>query len=233
MGTAVESNSHFVIGHGDVGRHVDEITEDLARLGIAADRWGRSPILMVNVLCYSVIEFASGLSPNLTTLLILRAIFGIAMGGEWGVGGSLTMESIPPHARGFASGLLQSGYPTGYFLASIVYGLLFQYIGWRGMFMIGAEASSPGRPISARGLPRRSIGHQLRLQPYNCSAPGTDLFPLRRRTRAMIGTRRATRNPPHRTTRPPRGLGWLLDWLRSRDAQTLHRALRKLRRQKA
>jgi MFS transporter, SHS family, lactate transporter len=70
-------------------------------------------------------------------LLILRALFGIAMGGEWGVGASLTMESIPPHARGFVSGLLQSGYPAGYFLASIVYGLLFQYIGWRGMFMVG------------------------------------------------------------------------------------------------
>jgi MFS transporter, SHS family, lactate transporter len=105
--------------------------------GRAADRWGRRPTLMVDVLCYSIIEFASGFSPNLTALLILRAIFGIAMGGEWGVGASLTMESIPPHARGFVSGLLQSGYPTGYLLASIVYGLLFQYIGWRGMFMVG------------------------------------------------------------------------------------------------
>src|ERR1700728_3600982 len=105
--------------------------------GRAADRWGRRPTLMVDVLFYSVIEFASGFAPNLTALLILRAIYGIAMGGEWGVGASLTMESIPPHARGFVSGLLQSGYPTGYFLASIVYGLLFQYIGWRGMFMVG------------------------------------------------------------------------------------------------
>ena len=105
--------------------------------GRAADRWGRRPTLMVDVLFYSVIEFASGFSPDLTTLLILRAIYGIAMGGEWGVGASLTMESIPPHARGFVSGLLQSGYPSGYFLASIVYGLLFQYIGWRGMFMVG------------------------------------------------------------------------------------------------
>jgi SHS family lactate transporter-like MFS transporter len=105
--------------------------------GRAADRWGRRPTLMVNVLLYSIIEFASGFSPNLTVLLVLRAIFGIAMGGEWGVGASLTMESIPPHARGFVSGLLQSGYPTGYLLASIVYGLLFQYIGWRGMFMVG------------------------------------------------------------------------------------------------
>ena len=105
--------------------------------GRAADRWGRRPTLMVDVLLYAFIEFASGFSPNLMTLLILRAIFGIAMGGEWGVGASLTMESIPPQARGFVSGLLQSGYPTGYFLASIIYGLLFQYIGWRGMFMVG------------------------------------------------------------------------------------------------
>jgi SHS family lactate transporter-like MFS transporter len=105
--------------------------------GRAADRWGRRPTLMVDVLLYSTIEFASGFAPNLMSLLILRAIFGVAMGGEWGVGASLTMESIPPKARGLVSGLLQSGYPTGYFLASIVYGLLFQYIGWRGMFMVG------------------------------------------------------------------------------------------------
>jgi MFS transporter, SHS family, lactate transporter len=105
--------------------------------GRAADRWGRRPTLMVDVLLYSAIEFASGFAPNLTALLLLRAIFGIAMGGEWGVGASLTMESIPPRARGLISGLLQSGYPAGYFLASIVYGLLFQYIGWRGMFMVG------------------------------------------------------------------------------------------------
>src|SRR3984893_17049151 len=105
--------------------------------GRAADRWGRRPTLMVDVLLYSAIEFASGFAPNLTALLLLRAIFGIAMGGEWGVGASLTMESIPPRARGLISGLLQSGYPAGYFLASIVYGLLFQYIGWRCMFMVG------------------------------------------------------------------------------------------------
>ena len=105
--------------------------------GRAADRWGRRPVLMVNVLLYSAIEFASGLAPSLAALLVLRAIFGIAMGGEWGVGASLAMESIPSQARGFVSGLLQSGYPAGYFLASIVYGLLFQYIGWRGMFMVG------------------------------------------------------------------------------------------------
>jgi MFS transporter, SHS family, lactate transporter len=105
--------------------------------GRAADRWGRRPTLMVNILCYSALEFATAFSPNLTVLLILRSLYGIAMGGEWGVGASLTMESIPPQARGLVSGLLQSGYPCGYLLASIVYGVLFTTIGWRGMFMVG------------------------------------------------------------------------------------------------
>jgi MFS transporter, SHS family, lactate transporter len=105
--------------------------------GRAADRWGRRPTLMVDILLYSILEFASGFAPSLTVLIILRALYGVAMGGEWGVGASLTMETIPVHARGFVSGLLQSGYPTGYFMASIVYGVLFPYIGWRGMFMVG------------------------------------------------------------------------------------------------
>ena len=105
--------------------------------GRMADRFGRRPTLMVDILCYSLLAFASGFATNLTMLLILRGLFGIAMGGEWGVGASITMESIPIKARGLVSGLLQAGYPTGYFLASIVYGLFYQYIGWRGMFMIG------------------------------------------------------------------------------------------------
>jgi MFS transporter, SHS family, lactate transporter len=105
--------------------------------GRAADHWGRRPTLIVNVLLYSILEFACAFAPNLTVLLILRALYGIAMGGEWGVGASLAMESIPPQGRGLVSGFLQSGYPTGYLLASIVYGLLFALIGWRGMFMIG------------------------------------------------------------------------------------------------
>ncbi|MDR3465553.1 MAG: MFS transporter [Xanthobacteraceae bacterium] len=105
--------------------------------GRAADRWGRRPTLMVDILLYSILEFASGFAPSLTVLIVLRALYGVAMGGEWGVGASLTMETIPPHARGFVSGLLQSGYPTGYFMASILYGALFPYLGWRGMFMVG------------------------------------------------------------------------------------------------
>ncbi len=106
--------------------------------GLAADRYGRRPTLMVDIICYSAVEFTSGFAPTLGVLLLLRTIYGIAMGGEWGVGASLAMESIPPRTRGIVSGLLQAGYPSGYLLASIVYAVLFTTIGWRGMFMIGA-----------------------------------------------------------------------------------------------
>jgi len=105
--------------------------------GRLADRFGRRPVMMIDVLCYAILAFASAFSPNLTIFLVLRALFGVAMGGEWGVGASLTMESIPQHARGFVSGLLQAGYPSGYFLASLAYGVLFPLIGWRGLFMAG------------------------------------------------------------------------------------------------
>jgi SHS family lactate transporter-like MFS transporter len=105
--------------------------------GRLADRYGRRPVLMFDVALYSLLAFATAFAPDLTIFLILRALFGVAMGGEWGVGASLTMESVKPEARGFVSGLLQSGYPSGYLLASVVFGVLYPYIGWRGMFMVG------------------------------------------------------------------------------------------------
>ena len=105
--------------------------------GWLAERFGRRPVLMADIILFSVLEFASGFAPSLTSLLILRFLFGVGMGGEWGLGASLVMESIPPRMRGPVSGLLQSGYPTGYFLASLVFYLLFDRIGWRGMFMVG------------------------------------------------------------------------------------------------
>ena len=106
--------------------------------GLAADRFGRRPTLMVDIVCYSVIELLSGFAPGLTVFIILRTLYGVAMGGEWGVGASLTMETIPPKTRGIVSGILQAGYPSGYLIASVVYGLLFTTIGWRGMFFVGA-----------------------------------------------------------------------------------------------
>ena len=106
--------------------------------GRLADRFGRRPILMLDVGLYSMLGFATAFAPNLTSFLVIRALFGVAMGGEWGIGASLTMESVKQESRGMVSGLLQSGYPTGYLLASVVYGLVYNTIGWRGMFMVGA-----------------------------------------------------------------------------------------------
>jgi MFS transporter, SHS family, lactate transporter len=105
--------------------------------GWLAERFGRRPVLMADIILFSLFELASGFAPTLTSLLVLRFLFGIGMGGEWGLGASLVMESIPARLRGPVSGLLQVGYPSGYFVASLVYFLLFDRIGWRGMFMVG------------------------------------------------------------------------------------------------
>jgi MFS transporter, SHS family, lactate transporter len=105
--------------------------------GRLADRYGRKPTLMWNILAYSLLEMASGFAPDMTTLLLVRALFGIAMGGEWGIGSALTMETIPASARGAVSGLLQVGYPSGYFLASLAVYLFYDRLGWRWMFVLG------------------------------------------------------------------------------------------------
>jgi SHS family lactate transporter-like MFS transporter len=105
--------------------------------GRLADRFGRRPVLMADVALYSLFGFATAFSPNLIVFLIIRALFGVAMGGEWGIGASLTMETVKPEARGLVSGLLQSGYPTGYLLASVVYRNFYDLLHWRGMFMVG------------------------------------------------------------------------------------------------
>ncbi|HEY0197664.1 MAG TPA: MFS transporter [Rhodanobacter sp.] len=106
--------------------------------GRLADRFGRRPILMLDVILFSIFELATGFAPTLTVFLVLRFLFGVAMGGEWGLGASLAMETIPPKARGLVSGLLQSGYPCGFFLAALVNWLLVDHIGWRGLFIVGA-----------------------------------------------------------------------------------------------
>jgi SHS family lactate transporter-like MFS transporter len=169
--------------------------------GMLADRFGRRPVLMVDILLFSILELASAFAPSLLTLLVLRAAFGFAMGGEWGLGASLTMETIPAKARGPASGILQVGYPCGYLLASLVYGLLFDTIGWRGMFAVGVlpallvlfirrhvEESPAWHRM--RRQPRRSLASLLRghgllflyvvllMTPFNFFSHGTqDLYP--------------------------------------------------------
>jgi SHS family lactate transporter-like MFS transporter len=106
--------------------------------GLAADRFGRRVPLMVDVILFSAIELASGFAPNLATFLVLRGLFGVAMGGEWGLGASLALETCPAGLRGLLSGILQEGYAVGYLLAALIFPWVVPQHGWRWMFFIGA-----------------------------------------------------------------------------------------------
>jgi SHS family lactate transporter-like MFS transporter len=105
--------------------------------GLMADRYGRKGPLMISIIFYSVIEILSGFAPTYTSFLILRLLYGIGMGGEWGVGASLVMETATVKRRGLFSGLLQEGYAFGFLLAAVVYYTVFPHFGWRAMFFIG------------------------------------------------------------------------------------------------
>jgi len=105
--------------------------------GLLADRYGRRLPLILDLVFYSLIEVATGFAPNFATFLVLRALFGIGMGGEWGVGASLAMEKVPVRWRGVLSGVLQQGYAVGYILAALCYFFLFNRWGWRPLFFIG------------------------------------------------------------------------------------------------
>lgn len=106
--------------------------------GRLAEKFGRRPILMLNILFFSIFELLSAWSPSFGIFLGLRLLYGIAMGGIWGVASSLAMETIPDRSRGLMSGIFQAGYPCGYLLASVIFGLFYSTVGWRGMFLIGA-----------------------------------------------------------------------------------------------
>lgn len=108
--------------------------------GWLGDRYGRRTPLMIDIAFYSVIQLATAFSPNFTVFLVLRALYGVAMGGEWGLGAALTMEMLPPNRRGLIGGMLQSGYMWGFLLAAAVYYFVFTYThwDWRALFIIGA-----------------------------------------------------------------------------------------------
>lgn len=149
--------------------------------GMLADRYGRRPVLMANILSFSVIEFACAFAPSLTALLVLRALFGLAMGGEWGVGAALVFETLPKEGRGTVSGILQEGYAMGSILASGAFALFFAGfgfagfhvpgIGWRGLFILGSlpallvfyvQARVAESPVWLAGAHKRAARRQGR-----------------------------------------------------------------------
>src|SRR5437588_9184126 len=105
--------------------------------GLLGDKFGRRIPLMADIIFYSVVELLTAFAPNFTVFLLLRALFGIGMGGEWRLGASLAMESLPTETRGLFSGILQQGYAFGYLLAAVVYWIVFPFFGWRGLFVVG------------------------------------------------------------------------------------------------
>jgi MFS transporter, SHS family, lactate transporter len=132
---------HFHVSKADI---VLSVTGTLAMrpigaliFGMLADRYGRRRPLMANVIFFSIVELLCGFAPNFTVFFILRLLFGIGMGGEWGVGASLAMEHAPVKWRGVLSGILQSGYSNGYLLAAIAARVVLPNFGWRAMFWVG------------------------------------------------------------------------------------------------
>src|SRR5881396_548712 len=162
------------IGH-DFGRSIPEITFAItltlmARplgafiFGLLGDWFGRRIPLMIDIIFYSVVELFTAFAPNFPTFLLLRALFGVGMGGEWGLGASLAMESLPTQTRGLFSGILQQGYAVGYLLAALVYWIVFPHFGWRGLFIAGAlpaflviyiRARVPESPVWQRARARQ------------------------------------------------------------------------------
>jgi MFS transporter, SHS family, lactate transporter len=185
--------------------------------GLMADRYGRRLPLMIDLVFYSVVEVATGFAHSFTTFLVLRALFGIGMGGEWGVGASLAMEKVPPKLRGLLSGLLQEGYALGYLLAAGCFFFVFPRWGWRPMFFIGglpallglfvrfkvkeSEVWEKTRQSSWGNLGREIVSHwklflylTLLMMMMNFCSHGTqDMFPtFLQRQFGMGPTQRAT-----------------------------------------
>jgi MFS transporter, SHS family, lactate transporter len=132
--------------------------------GLLGDKFGRRIPLMADIVFYSLMELLTAFAPNFTIFLLFRALYGVGMGGEWGLGASLAMESLPTEARGFFSGILQQGYAFGYLLAAVVYWIVFPFFGWRGLFVAGAlpallvifiRARVPESPVWQRDRGRR------------------------------------------------------------------------------
>ena len=133
--------NNFLIGKGDI---VWTITITLAMrpvgallLGSLADRYGRRRPLIACVLYFSIVTALTPFAPSYFLFVVLRALYGIGMGGYWGIGASLVMESSPKRWRGLFSGIMQAGYSVGYLLAAIALRTIEPRFGWRWMFLCG------------------------------------------------------------------------------------------------
>ncbi len=174
---------HFAVSKTDI---VLTLTATLAMrplgavlFGLLADRYGRRRPLIANILFFSLMELLCGFAPNFAVFFVLRALYGIGMGGEWGVGASLAMEAAPRRQRGLFSGILQSGYPVGYLLAALAARFVLPVWGWRAMFLLGglpallalyvrwrvpeSEAWQRNRAPSVGAILRAALGNRKRL----------------------------------------------------------------------
>ena len=161
LGWTMDAFDYFlvVLVYADIGKEFGVSLERMAFLttvtllmrpvgallfGLWADRVGRRIPLMVDVTYYSIVGFLCAFAPNFTVLLILRLLYGIGMGGEWGLGAALAMEKIPGSRRGFFSGVLQAGYSCGYLFAILAYQVVVNQLGlsWRWLFALASSRRS-------------------------------------------------------------------------------------------
>src|ERR1700736_1042278 len=138
--------------------------------GLLADRIGRRVPLMLNLVLFAAVEMLTGLARNFVWFLIIRSVFGIVMGGQWGLGTSLAMEKVPPKVRGLLSGLLQQGYATGYLLAALAFYLMFDHYSWRPLFFLGAIPALLAAAFVALRVEESAVWKQTRSQSWSALA---------------------------------------------------------------
>src|ERR1700723_1015802 len=135
--------------------------------GLLADRYGRRIPLMANLVLSAAVQLFTGLAPTFLSFLMPRALFGMVMGGQWGVGASLAMEKVPARKRGLFSGILQEGYALGYLLAAIAYFALFNRWGWRPLFFLGSLPALLAAIVVQFKVKESSVWHETKASSWS------------------------------------------------------------------